>query len=162
MLHRERLVWPCRSFAHSAAYIYPCVDLRSTHLCRPTTRLEPRARAHSFKHKLCSPCVGSARSAPPRYHIRQAPRNERPAPYRYPAGLHKQTRYRRARATSKHGCRPVTLGGLVPLYLSPQLHHQAQRRTIARRYSHIELRPCPRNADAWVGQPSGDLPRTAV
>ena len=51
-------------------------------------------------------------------HTCRAPRNDRLATiYRYPAGLHKQTRYHRARATSKHGCRLVTLGDLVPHYL---------------------------------------------
>ena len=77
-----------------------------------------------------------------------APRHDRPATYRFPAGLHKQTRYRRARAISKHGCRPVTLGDLVPHYL----HHifitaKPERRAMPRRNGHTELRPSPRNQD---------------
>ena len=66
--------------------------------------------------------VGSAfAAAAAALHTCRAPRNERPATYRYPAGLHKKTRYRRARAISKHGCRPVTLGDLVTHYL----HHNS-------------------------------------
>ena len=122
-------------------------SLRNCHAARAHTALN----TSSALPASASPCVARRRDT----HLPRAA--ERPPsnislPHRLAQADEVPPRPRH----SKHGCRPVTLGGLVPLYLSPQLHHQAQRRTIARRYSHIELRPCPRNAGAWVCWPFSD------
>ena len=143
--------------------IYPCVDLRGTHLCWPTIA-NARARAHTHLNTSSAlPCrQRPSRPPPPRY--TPAARRGTNAQQRIatPQASHKQTRYRRARhleAWLSAGSPGRPRAPPPP----PQLHHhQAQRRTIARRYTHIEHRPSPRTADAWVGQPSGDLPRTGV
>ena len=63
----------------------------------------------------------------------RAPRNERPATYRYLTGLHNRDEVPLRPRLSKHGCRPVTLDGLVSHYL----HHifitaKPERRTLLR------------------------------
>ena len=84
------------------------------------TQLPRSARTHSFKHKLALPVLAALAARAAATHLPLAAERP-PSNTSLPAGLHKQTRYRRARAISKHGCRPVTQGDLVPHYL----HHNS-------------------------------------
>ena len=86
--------------------------------------------------------------APSRYTPRRASETNRPATCRYLTGLHKQTRYHRARASS---IAPAV--ALLPLGGVPYYHHHTvitakpERRAMPRRNGHTELRPSPRNQD---------------
>ena len=80
-----------------------------------------------------------------------------------PRRLAQQTRYHRARAFSiAPAVALLPLGGVPYYHQHIFITAKPARGTIARQYTRIELLPSPTNADAWVGQPSGDLPRTAV
>ena len=112
---------------------------------RPTTA-RTRARAHTPNTQLRSPCVGSARGARRRAtHLCRAPRHDRPATYRYHAGLHKR-RGTTAPAISKHSRRPVTT---TTTSASPQLMTtKHERRTSHRRNMLTKLKSSSRTSDA--------------
>ena len=70
---------------------YTFIDLRSTQFVSAHFRAD-LARVHTLKHKLRSPCVGSARGARAAGYTPAARiGTNRPATYRSHAGLHKRT-----------------------------------------------------------------------
>ena len=114
---------------------HPLVDLRCTHFVSPyTARTRARTQLKTQALRRSCLCRQRSRRAPPGYTLALRIGTNRPATYRYHAGLHKQTNPTELAPPRSRGRRSV-----IPPTPSPQLHQhnsitaKPERRTIPRR-----------------------------